>query len=325
MATKRNAIGVLMGVELVLNGANINFVAFAHYNPAFRGRGADLRPVRHRPGGGRGGGRPGHRAQLLQQPHDRGRRYGRGAERIVMATASTSANIPGCSSSRPRCCRWRRSCSCLLAGAFGAAARPFRDTGWRRRALQRCSAATGRPGRRLRRHGGHRPGLRPEPRSASSALHPQRAHEHRSIQAAAHAQADSATRRTADDGRRRHGSGTPELEQLIAGAGSVTWREPARPGQRSRQATVLQLGYRIDSLTRHHVPDGDVHRHADPPLLDRLHERRAAAESSRTTRSTPRTAICTAAAASAASSCSCRCSASRCSTWSWRTTSSRCS
>lgn len=36
MATKRNAIGVLMGVELVLNGANINFVAFAWYNPAFR-------------------------------------------------------------------------------------------------------------------------------------------------------------------------------------------------------------------------------------------------------------------------------------------------
>jgi NADH:ubiquinone oxidoreductase subunit K len=33
MAVKRNAIGVLMGVELVLNGANINFVAFARYNP----------------------------------------------------------------------------------------------------------------------------------------------------------------------------------------------------------------------------------------------------------------------------------------------------
>ena len=28
MATKRNTLGVLMGVELVLNGANINFVAF---------------------------------------------------------------------------------------------------------------------------------------------------------------------------------------------------------------------------------------------------------------------------------------------------------
>jgi len=29
MATKRNAIGVLMGIELVLNGANLNCVAFA--------------------------------------------------------------------------------------------------------------------------------------------------------------------------------------------------------------------------------------------------------------------------------------------------------
>ena len=35
MALKRNAIGVLMGVELVLNGANINFVAFARYNATF--------------------------------------------------------------------------------------------------------------------------------------------------------------------------------------------------------------------------------------------------------------------------------------------------
>lgn len=28
MATKRNALGVLMGIELVLNGANLNFLAF---------------------------------------------------------------------------------------------------------------------------------------------------------------------------------------------------------------------------------------------------------------------------------------------------------
>ena len=28
MATKRNALGILMGIELVLNGANVNFVAF---------------------------------------------------------------------------------------------------------------------------------------------------------------------------------------------------------------------------------------------------------------------------------------------------------
>ena len=35
MAIKRNAIGVLMGVELVLMGPTINFVAFARYNPTF--------------------------------------------------------------------------------------------------------------------------------------------------------------------------------------------------------------------------------------------------------------------------------------------------
>jgi len=31
MATKRNGIGILMGVELVLNGANVNFIAFSRY------------------------------------------------------------------------------------------------------------------------------------------------------------------------------------------------------------------------------------------------------------------------------------------------------
>ena len=31
MATKRNAVGVLMGIELVLNGANLNFVAFGSH------------------------------------------------------------------------------------------------------------------------------------------------------------------------------------------------------------------------------------------------------------------------------------------------------
>lgn len=33
MMTKRNAIAILMGVELILNGANINLVAFARYGP----------------------------------------------------------------------------------------------------------------------------------------------------------------------------------------------------------------------------------------------------------------------------------------------------
>ncbi len=30
--TRRNAVGVLLGVELILNSANINLVAFAHFS-----------------------------------------------------------------------------------------------------------------------------------------------------------------------------------------------------------------------------------------------------------------------------------------------------
>jgi NADH-quinone oxidoreductase subunit K len=32
--TRRNAIGILMGIELILNSANINYVAFARYSQA---------------------------------------------------------------------------------------------------------------------------------------------------------------------------------------------------------------------------------------------------------------------------------------------------
>lgn len=35
MATKRNVLGVLMGIELVLNGANLNFIALG--SPSLRG------------------------------------------------------------------------------------------------------------------------------------------------------------------------------------------------------------------------------------------------------------------------------------------------
>ncbi len=31
VVTRRNAIGILMGVELILNSANLNYVAFARY------------------------------------------------------------------------------------------------------------------------------------------------------------------------------------------------------------------------------------------------------------------------------------------------------
>ena len=43
MATKRNALGVLMGIELVLNGANVNFVALGSefLRPGVSGIGLD--------------------------------------------------------------------------------------------------------------------------------------------------------------------------------------------------------------------------------------------------------------------------------------------
>ncbi len=36
VAVKRNAIGILMGVELILNAANVNLIAFGRFNSGFR-------------------------------------------------------------------------------------------------------------------------------------------------------------------------------------------------------------------------------------------------------------------------------------------------
>jgi NADH-quinone oxidoreductase subunit K len=41
MATKRNALGILMGIELVLNGANLNFIAFGSPYLGANGLGLD--------------------------------------------------------------------------------------------------------------------------------------------------------------------------------------------------------------------------------------------------------------------------------------------
>ena len=37
VVTRRNAVGILLGVELMLNAVNINFVAFARYNAEIAG------------------------------------------------------------------------------------------------------------------------------------------------------------------------------------------------------------------------------------------------------------------------------------------------
>jgi NADH-quinone oxidoreductase subunit K len=39
VAVKRNAVGAFVGVGLMLAAAAVNFVAFAHFNPAFRAEG----------------------------------------------------------------------------------------------------------------------------------------------------------------------------------------------------------------------------------------------------------------------------------------------
>ena len=83
MATKRNALGVLMGIELVLNGANLNFVAFGsnflERNPDVPARPGwtDHFAVCDCVGRRRSGGGFGDRVELLQQSLDRRCRSGR--------------------------------------------------------------------------------------------------------------------------------------------------------------------------------------------------------------------------------------------------------
>ncbi len=137
MATKRNVLGVLMGIELVLNGANLNFVAFG--SPLLRadgplglgaGRPVD-RPVRDRAGGGRGGRGPGHRPELLPYPRHGRRGSGRRTE--------------GLNGTRPPCL------PLLLVTGLAAAAGLVRAD-----RVLRPADGQGRPRRGLRGHGGHR-------------------------------------------------------------------------------------------------------------------------------------------------------------------------
>ena len=72
--TRRNAIGILMGVELILNSANINYLAFSFYGGASLRR-ADFRDFRDHAGGGGGGDRVrGGAGDLPELQNDRCRR-----------------------------------------------------------------------------------------------------------------------------------------------------------------------------------------------------------------------------------------------------------
>ena len=70
--TRRNAIGILLGIELMLNAVIINLVAFSRFHGDLTGRG--LRALHHRHHRGRGRGRARHRHHdLPRSPYRRGR------------------------------------------------------------------------------------------------------------------------------------------------------------------------------------------------------------------------------------------------------------
>ena len=81
--TRRNAVNVLMGIELILNSANLNLVAFSRYGSG--GMAGQLFAVlrdRHR--SRRGGGGPGHRAHPLSAEAHLPPRRSRHPERLSM-------------------------------------------------------------------------------------------------------------------------------------------------------------------------------------------------------------------------------------------------
>ena len=84
---RRNAVLVLMSIELMLNAVNVNLVAFSRYLHDLHR--ADLRAVRHHGRRGRGRDRPGDRDPDLPQPRDDQRRRGEPAQ--VVAAESTEA------------------------------------------------------------------------------------------------------------------------------------------------------------------------------------------------------------------------------------------
>ena len=78
---RRNAVLVLMSIELMLNAVNVNLVAFSQYLNDLTG--PDLRAVRHHRRRRRGRHRPGDRHPDLPQPRDDRRRPGRPDEMVT--------------------------------------------------------------------------------------------------------------------------------------------------------------------------------------------------------------------------------------------------
>src|SRR5262249_47227776 len=109
MATKRNAIGVLMGVELVLNGANLHLLALPHFSPGFEIEGQifarfviELAAAEASVA----------LAIVLNFYNNHMTVDVDTAEELKGYPCSPTSTLnPACCSSWPRCCPWPRSCS----------------------------------------------------------------------------------------------------------------------------------------------------------------------------------------------------------------------
>ncbi len=132
--SRRNAIGILLSIELMLNGVNVLMVAFARYIASARSAGAGrpgLRHLHHHPGSGRGGRRPGHHHRHLPPAPHRPGRPARPHERLgrpqcwltalvilglpLLALRSSSSSSPAATASCSRLA-WPSSRSAIADG-----------------------------------------------------------------------------------------------------------------------------------------------------------------------------------------------------------------
>ena len=107
---RRNALIVLMGIELQLNGGNLALLAFSR--AARRSEGARLRVPRHRAGRGRGGGRPGDPGRPVPQPPDHQPRRSHADEALTESDAAMTLQLFASS----RCCPFLGAALLMLFG-----------------------------------------------------------------------------------------------------------------------------------------------------------------------------------------------------------------
>src|SRR5579875_2631457 len=89
VVTRRNALGILMGIELILNAANVNYVAFARYaQTGYDGQLFDRGDHARRGGGSH---RPRHRPRHLPELRDHRRRGDGSAARVSAVDHPTPA------------------------------------------------------------------------------------------------------------------------------------------------------------------------------------------------------------------------------------------